>query len=199
MYLPPTLTRLIEALTRLPTIGPKTAQRLAFHILTKAGADEVKSLADALIEVKERIHLCKICNNITEEEVCQICRDERRDRSIICVVEESRDLIAMERSGRFKGVYHVLLGAISPLEGVGPDDLKIDQLLRRLNSGQVKEVLIATNANLEGEATSLYLAKKIKPLGIRLTHLAYGLAVGGNLEYTDEVTLAKAFEGRREI
>lgn len=199
MYLPPALTRLIEALTKLPTIGPKTAQRLAFHIMKAVPRLEVERLAKALIEVKERIHFCKICNNITEDEVCRICRDEKRDRSIICVVEEARDLIAMEKAGKFRGVYHVLLGAISPLEGVGPNDLKIDQLLRRLNSDKVREVLIATNANVEGEATSLYLAKLIKPLGVRLTRLARGIPVGGNLEYTDEVTLTKALEGRIEI
>lgn len=198
MYLPTSLKRLIEALTRLPAIGPKSAHRLAFHIL-KTPRQEVEWLSRAIIEAKERVHFCKVCNNITEDEVCRICQDQRRDRSIICVVEEPRDLIAMEKSGGFKGVYHVLLGAIAPLEGVGPDDLKIEGLLRRLDGGGVREVLIATNPNTAGEATSLYLAKLIRPLRIKLTRLARGIPVGGSLEYTDEVTLTKAFEGRREI
>lgn len=198
-YLPPTLTRLIEALIRLPSIGPKTAQRLAFHIVKAVPFKEVEELARSLIEVKTRIHFCKICNNITEEEVCQICKDESRDRSIVCVVEEASDLIAIEKAGRFRGVYHVLQGAISPLNGIGPNDLKIEQLIRRLDSGKIKEVVIATNADVEGDATTLYLADLIKPLGVRLTRLAHGIPAGGSLEYTDEVTLGRALEERREI
>ncbi|HAV43285.1 TPA: recombination protein RecR [bacterium] len=198
MYLPPTLTRLIELFSKLPSIGPRTAQRLAFHILM-APQEQAEQLSRAIIEARGRVRFCRTCNNITEDEICGICRDERRDRSIICVVEEPQDLLAIERSGGFKGVYHVLLGAISPLEGIGPDDLKMDGLLARLNGEEIKEVLIATNPNTEGETTSLYITKFLKPRGIRLTRLARGIPVGGDLESTDGATLTTAFEGRREI
>jgi recombination protein RecR len=196
---PRSVTRLIEEFHRLPGIGPKTAQRLTFYLL-RAPKDQAGSLADALTELKERIVTCAICTNIAEENPCAICRDESRDRSIVCVVEEPLDVLAIERTREYNGLYHVLHGAISPVEGIGAEELKIQELLTRLQNGSVvKEIVLATNPNLEGEATAMYLERLIKPLGIRLTRLARGLPVGGDLEYADEVTLTRALEGRREV
>ena len=197
-YYPEPVARLIEALQRLPGIGPKTAQRLTFFML-KRPIDEVRELADSLLAVKERIVYCSTCFNVTEQDPCRICSDPARDPGLLCVVEEPNDLLAMERTGEFKGHYHVLLGALSPLEGIGPDDLKVRELLARLDGGGASEVILATNPNVEGEATALYLAKLMRPLGVRITRIARGLPVGGDLEYADQVTLSKALEGRREI
>ncbi|HLW60699.1 MAG TPA: recombination mediator RecR [bacterium] len=196
-YAPP-LARLIEELSKLPTVGPKTAQRLAFYMLSMT-AQDAEALAAAILEAKRRIRHCSVCANITEADPCALCTDPRRDQSVICVVENPRDVAAMERSREFKGLYHVLQGAISPLDGVGPDDLRIAELLRRLAGGTVREVIIATNPRVEGEATALYLSKVIKPLEVKVTRIAHGLPVGGDLEYADEVTLARALEGRREL
>ena len=197
-YYPEPVARLIEALQRLPGIGPKTAQRLTFFML-KRPIDEVRELADSLLAVKERIVSCSTCFNVTEQDPCRICSDPARDTGLLCVVEEPNDLLAMERTGEFKGRYHVLLGALSPLEGIGPDDLKVRELLARLDAGGASEVILATNPNVEGEATALYLAKLMRPLGVRITRIARGLPVGGDLEYADQVTLSKALEGRREV
>jgi recombination protein RecR len=197
-HYPEPVARLIEALQRLPGIGPKTAQRLTFFLL-KRPAEEVRELAGALVAVKERIVYCRTCFNVTDEDPCRICRDPARDGRVICVVEEPNDLLAMERTGEFRGRYHVLLGALSPLEGIGPEDLKVRELLARLDAGGTTEVILATNPNVEGEATALYLAKLLRPLGVRVTRIARGLPVGGDLEYADQVTLSKALEGRREI
>lgn len=192
------LARLIEELSKLPTVGPKTAQRLAFHMLSMPAAD-AEALASAILEAKSRIRNCSVCGNITEADPCGICSDPERDRSAICVVEDARDVAAMERTREFTGLYHVLQGAISPLDGVGPDDLRIAELLQRVAGGAVHEVIIATNPRVEGEATALYLSKVLKPVGVRVTRIAHGLPVGGDLEYADEVTLARALEGRREL
>jgi recombination protein RecR len=197
-YYPEPVARLIDALQRLPGIGPKTAQRLTFYLL-KRPTDEVRELGDALIAVKEKITYCRTCFNVTDEDPCRICDDPRRDDHVICVVEEPNDLLAMERTGEYRGRYHVLLGALSPLDGIGPDDLKIRELLARLEDRETTEVILATNPNVEGEATALYLAKLLRPLVGRLTRIARGLPVGGDLEYADQVTLSKALEGRREI
>ena len=197
-YYPEPVARLIDALQRLPGIGPKTAQRLTFFLL-KRPREEVRELADALTAVKERIGYCRICFNVTDEDPCRVCSDPSRDSRVLCVVEEPNDMLAMERTGEFHGRYHVLLGALSPLEGVGPDDLKVRELLARLDGGDTTEVILATNPNVEGEATALYLAKLLRPLGVRITRIARGLPVGGDLEYADQVTLSKALEGRREI
>ncbi|HUE75272.1 MAG TPA: recombination mediator RecR [Chloroflexota bacterium] len=191
------VTRLIDEFNKLPGIGPKTAQRLTFHLL-RMPADEARSLAHAIIEVKEKIRFCTTCFNITEVDPCAICRGAGRDTSKICVVEEPLDVIALERTGVFKGQYHVLHGAISPMAGIGPDDLRIRELIVRLRAGEVGEVILATNPNLEGEATAMYLTKQFQPFGVRVTRLARGLPVGGDLEYADEVTLTRAIEGRRE-
>jgi recombination protein RecR len=190
---------LIVELGRLPGIGPKSAQRIAFHLLQADSAD-VERLASVLAEVKRRVRFCDECGNIAEEERCRICRDPRRDGGVLCVVEEPKDVVAIERTREFRGRYHVLGGAISPIDGIGPDDLRIAQLVRRLagvGEGEVREVILATDPNIEGEATATYLARLIKPIGIRVTRLASGLPVGGDLEYADEVTLGRAFEGRR--
>jgi recombination protein RecR len=196
---PRAVTRLIEEFHRLPGVGPKTAQRLTFFLL-RAPKEQAQSLAEALVQLKDRIVTCSICTNIAEENPCAICRDESRDRSIVCVVEEPLDVLALERTREYHGLYHVLHGAISPVEGIGPDDLRIQELLNRVQrDSTVKEIVLATNPNLEGEATAMYLERLIKPLGIRLTRLARGLPVGGDLEYADEVTLTRALEGRREI
>lgn len=192
------MANLIEQLMRLPSIGPKTAQRLAFHIL-KTPRENVVRLAEALIEAKDNIVSCSVCGNITEQDPCSICTDERRDKALIAVVEESKDVLALERTGEFHGLYHVLGGAISPMDGIGPDDISVSDLLKRLKDHTVKEVILATDPNIEGEATSMYLAKLIKPLGVKVTRIAHGLPVGGDLEYADEVTLARALEGRREV
>jgi recombination protein RecR len=197
-YYPEPVARLIEALQRLPGIGPKTAQRLTFFLL-KRPAEEVRELSASLLAVKERIVYCRVCFNVTDEDPCRICADARRDDHLLCVVEEPNDLLAMERTGEFRGRYHVLLGALSPLDGIGPDDIKVRELLTRLEAGGVSEVILATNPNVEGEATALYLAKLLRPLGVRVTRIARGLPVGGDLEYADQVTLSKALEGRREI
>ncbi len=192
------VARLIEEFHKLPGIGPKSAARLAYHILRtpEAGA---RSLAEAIIDVKEKITLCSICQNLTDTDPCVICRNTERDASTICVVEEPLDILAIERTGQFKGLYHVLHGVISPMEGIGPDDLKIRELLERLKKGTTEEIILATNPNLEGEATAMYLQRLLSPLGVKVTSLARGLPVGGDLEYADEVTLGRALEGRREV
>ncbi|THA62907.1 recombination protein RecR [Streptomyces sp. A0958] len=187
---------LIDELGRLPGVGPKSAQRIAFHIL-QAERTDVRRLAHALLEVKDKVRFCAVCGNVAQQEECGICRDQRRDRSVICVVEEPKDVVAIERTREFRGRYHVLGGAISPIEGVGPDDLRIRELLARLADGSITELILATDPNLEGEATATYLARMVKPMGLRVTRLASGLPVGGDLEYADEVTLGRAFEGRR--
>jgi recombination protein RecR len=187
---------LIDELGRLPGVGPKSAQRIAFHLLAADPAD-VKRLAHVLTEVKDKVRFCKVCGNVAEAEECRICRDPRRDAAVICVVEEPKDVVAIERTREFKGRYHVLGGAISPIEGVGPDDLRIRELMQRLADGEITELILATDPNLEGEATATYLARLVKPMGLRVTRLASGLPVGGDLEYADEVTLGRAFEGRR--
>jgi recombination protein RecR len=187
---------LIDELGRLPGVGPKSAQRLAFHIL-EADPQDMKRLVDAITTVKERVKFCTVCGNVTEQELCNICRDPRRDPSVICVVEESKDVLAVERTRSFRGRYHVLGGAINPIAGVGPEQLRIRELLTRLNDGAIQEIIIATDPNLEGEATATYLARMLKSIGIAVTRLASGLPVGGDLEYADEVTLGRAFEGRR--
>ena len=197
MSLPASLVRLIEELQRLPGIGPKGAQRLAFYIL-KTPREHADRLADALREVKERVSYCSVCNNITDDDPCVFCADEARDRHVICVVEEPQNVSAIEKTREFKGTYHVLMGALSPLQGVGPDDLKIKGLLARVNNG-VNEIILATNPNVEGEATAIYLARLLKPLGVKVTRIAMGVPVGSDLEYTDEVTMHKALEGRREV
>lgn len=195
---PEPVTRLIEAFAQLPGIGPKTASRLTFYLLRRP-AEQAEVLADALRDLKQRTVFCSICFNITEQSPCAICRDEGRDRSILCVVEEPLDVVAIDRTGEYPGLYHVLHGALSPVEGIGPDELRINELLSRLKAEPVQEVLLATNPNLEGEATAMYLARLIQPLGVRVTRLARGLPVGGDLEYADAVTLGRALEGRREI
>ncbi|MEU1124321.1 recombination mediator RecR [Streptomyces sp. NPDC005899] len=187
---------LIDELGRLPGVGPKSAQRIAFHIL-QAESTDVRRLAHALLEVKDKVRFCEVCGNVAQQEQCGICRDARRDRTVICVVEEPKDVVAIERTREFRGRYHVLGGAISPIEGVGPDDLRIRELLARLADGSITELILATDPNLEGEATATYLARMVKPMGLRVTRLASGLPVGGDLEYADEVTLGRAFEGRR--
>lgn len=189
--------KLVEEFTKMPTIGPKTAQRLAFHILT-APQSEVDQLARAILEAKARIRTCSVCHNMTEEDPCGICRNSRRDRNVICVVADPRDVMAMERAREFRGLYHVLGGLISPMDGVGPGTLHLDSLLGRVKEG-VEEVIVATSASVTGEATAMYLARLLKPLGVRVTRLAYGLPIGADLEYADELTLAKAVEGRRDV
>ncbi|WP_017595494.1 recombination mediator RecR [Nocardiopsis potens] len=189
---------LIDELGRLPGVGPKSAQRIAFHLLAAEAAD-VKRLVNALVEVKERVRFCSVCGNVAEESECRICRDPRRDEAVVCVVEEAKDVVAIERTREFRGRYHVLGGAISPIEGVGPDDLRIKELMARLADGRVTELILATDPNLEGEATATYLARLVKPMGLKVTRLASGLPVGGDLEYADEVTLGRAFEGRRSL
>jgi len=189
---------LIDELGRLPGIGPKSAQRIAFHIIQSERVD-VTRLADVLRTVKERVKFCTQCGNISEEELCKICRDPRRENSTICVVEESKDVMAIEKTREFRGTYHVLGGAISPIDGIGPENLRIRELMVRLGDTKIQEVIIATDPNLEGEATASYLIRQIKPLGIKVSRLASGLPVGGDLEYADEVTLGRAFEGRRTI
>jgi recombination protein RecR len=197
MSLPEPLVRLIEELQRLPGIGPKGAQRLAFHIL-KSPREQAERLADALRELKASVTYCSICNNITDVDPCAYCRGDERDHHVICVVEEPQNVSAVEKSREFKGVYHVLMGALSPLQGIGPDDLKIKGLLARIQDG-VTEVILATNPNVDGEATAIYLARLLKPLGVRVTRIAMGVPVGSDLEYADEVTMHKALEGRREV
>ncbi|HJO39046.1 MAG: recombination mediator RecR [Vicinamibacterales bacterium] len=192
------LTQLVEQLQRLPGIGAKSAQRLAFHFL-KNPRDEVERLCDALREVKDKVAYCSVCSNITDVDPCYYCTSPSRNRRVICVVEEPHNVTAVEKTREFNGVYHVLMGALSPLQGVGPDDLKIRGLLERVGNGEVDEVILATNPNVEGEATAIYLAKLLKPLGVRVTRIAMGVPVGSDLEYADEVTMHKAMEGRREV
>ncbi len=192
------VARLVEEFSRLPGIGPKTASRLTYYLL-RAPREQAAALAEALVDLKDRTILCADCFNVDIESPCAICRDQVRDRGIICVVEEPLDLLAIERSGRFHGLYHVLHGAISPIEGIGPEDIRARELLDRLRDGTVREVLLATNPNMEGEATAMYLARLIRPLGAKVTRLARGLPMGGDLEYADEVTLARALDGRSEM
>ena len=189
---------LIDELGRLPGVGPKSAQRIAFHVLSADPAD-VTRLANSLRRVKELVRFCTVCFNVAEAEQCRICRDTRRGNEVLCVVEEPKDVVAIERTGEFRGRYHVLGGAINPLEGIGPDNLRIRELLIRLSTGEVKELILATDPNTEGEATATYLAIMVKPMGIAVTRLASGLPVGGDLEYADEITLGRAFEGRRAV
>ena len=195
---------LIDELARLPGIGPKSAQRVAFHLL-KVPANDVRRLADALVEAKEKVRLCRICFNLADGEVCGYCADPRRDGSIICVVQEPPDVIALERTREFRGLYHVLQGSISPIEGIGPEDLRVAELLERIrgtgdpDETRIEEIILATNPNIEGEATAMYLARLLTPIGLRVTRLASGLPVGGDLEYADEVTLGRALEGRRAV
>ena len=197
-YHPEPVARLIEALQRLPGIGPKTAQHLTFFLL-KRPAEEVTALAESLTQLKALIVHCRVCFNVTQEDPCRICRDPQRDLRALCVVEEPNDLLAIERTGEFRGRYHVLLGALSPLDGIGPEDLKVRELLSRLERDPVEEIILATNPSVEGEATALYLGKLLKPFAARITRIARGLPVGGDLEYADEVTLSKALEGRRDL
>ncbi len=189
---------LIDELARLPGIGPKSAQRLAFH-LVKAPADEARRLAQAIIEAKQRIAFCRECGNVADGDLCRVCKDEGRDRTLLCVVEEPKDAATIERAAIVKGRYHILGGAISPLDGIGPEDLRVQELLERVERDHVREVILATNPNLEGNATAMYVAALVKPLGVTVTRLASGLPVGGDLEYADEVTLSQALEGRREM
>ena len=189
---------LIDELGRLPGVGPKSAQRIAFYLL-KADAIDAKRLARAIEDAKDRVAWCRRCYNMSEGELCGFCRDERRDGHVVCVVEDPRDIVAIERTGEFRGRYHVLQGAISPIEGIGPEQLRVKELLGRVSDEGITEVILATNPNIEGEATAMYLARLLKPLGIRVTRIASGLPVGGDLEYADEVTLGRALEGRREV
>lgn len=197
-YYSPSIEKLIEAFEKLPSIGNKTAARLAFHILNSSET-ETNEFIEAIVNAKKNLKYCSKCYNITDTDPCPICGNTGRDQSIICVVEDVKDVVAMERTHEFKGVYHVLHGVVSPMNGIGPDDIKIKELLARLMDGQVKEIILATNPRVEGEATAMYLSKLIKPLGIKVTRIAHGIPVGGDLEYTDEVTLSKALEGRREL
>jgi recombination protein RecR len=198
MSFPEPLTRLVEELQRLPGIGPKSAQRLAFHML-KAPREQAERLSSAIRELKARVTYCSVCSNITDSDPCAYCRSTDRDQRVICVVEEPQNVSAIEKTREFRGVYHVLMGAISPLQGIGPDELKVKELLMRLAPGEVTEVILATNPNVEGEATALYLARLLKPLGVKVTRIAMGVPVGSDLEYADEVTMHKALEGRREV
>ena len=197
-YYSPSIEKLIEAFEKLPSIGNKTAARLAFHILD-ASEEDTNEFIKAIQDAKNNLKYCSKCYNITDNDPCPICANVNRDHTIICVVEDVRDVVAMERTHEFKGVYHVLHGSISPMNGVGPDDIKIKELLARVMEGKVKEIILATNPRVEGEATAMYLSKIVKPLGVKATRIAHGIPVGGDLEYTDEVTLSKALEGRREV
>ncbi len=192
------LDKLIEHFEKLPGIGKKSAIRLAYYILNRP-IEEIRSFSNAMIEAKEKIKYCKICCNLTDEDICPLCKDEKRDKSIICVVENPKDMIALEKTHEFNSSYHILHGVLSPLNGIGPDDIKIKELLSRINKEGIKEVIMATNPTVEGEATAMYISKLLKPLGIKVTRLAYGIPVGGDLEYVDEITLLRALEGRSEI
>lgn len=192
------IATLIEEFSKLPGIGRKTAQRLAFHVISQP-QDSVERLSDAIINAKRSVRYCNICTNLTDQEVCSICSDQSRHKELICVVEDPRDVVAMEKTKEFRGYYHVLHGAISPLDGIGPEDIKIKELLSRIGADPVEEVILATNPNIEGEATAMYIARLLKPMGIKVTRIAHGIPVGGDLEYADEVTLTKALEGRREL
>ena len=197
-YFPAALQELADQFARLPGIGGKTAQRLAFHVLSLP-AEEAQAFADAIVDAKKQVHTCPVCQNLTDREICPICSDEMRDHSLICVVAEPKDVIAMERSREFSGVFHVLHGVISPLNHVTQDDLKIRELLMRVGSGQIREVIMATNPDTEGEATAMYISRLLRPMEVKVTRLAYGVPVGSQLEYADEVTLSRALEGRQEI
>ena len=192
------VSRLVDEFSRLPGIGPKSAQRLTYHLL-RMPAEQAHALADAINQVKERVTLCSVCYNVTESDPCEVCRSETRDRGLICVVEEPLDVLALERTGSFGGIYHVLHGALSPVDGIGPGELKIDALVKRVTGSQVREVILATNPNVEGEATASYIARLLQPSGVRITRLARGLPVGGDLEYADDVTLKRALEGRNSF
>ena len=198
MARPDPLTKLVEQLQRLPGIGAKSAQRLAFHVL-KTPREEIERLAQAMREVKDRVTYCSNCNNFTDLDLCVYCADPARDHRVVCVVEEPQNVNVIEKTGGFRGVYHVLLGALSPLQGVGPDDLKIKGLLTRIDAESIEEIILATNPTVEGEATAIYLARLLKPLGVRVTRIATGIPVGSDLEYADELTMGKAMEGRREV
>lgn len=202
MYASP-IQQLIDELARLPGIGPKSAQRVAFYLL-KISTDEAKSLAAAIVEAKDKVRFCRICANVSDQDLCEFCRDTRRETSLVCVVQEAPDIVAIERTREFRGLYHVLQGAISPIEGIGPDDLRIADLLERLQAppeghDRIEEIILATNPNVEGDATAMYLARLLGPLGVKVTRLASGMPVGGDLEYADEVTLGRALEGRRPM
>lgn len=192
------VNRLIEWFARLPGIGKKTAARLAFYILN-LDKKEALDFADAIVCAKENVHTCKVCQNLTDKQVCEVCSDPKRDRSVVCVVEDPKDVLAFERTGEYRGLYHVLHGALSPLDNINPEDLKIKELFSRLANGEIKEVIMATNPTVEGEATAGYISRFVKPMGVKITRLAYGISVGGDLEYTDEITLGRALEGRHEI
>ena len=192
------IAKLIDELSKLPGVGNKTAQRLAFHILNMSSED-VEKLSSSIVNAKRNIRYCKVCCNITDSDVCDICANVKRDSSTICVVEDPKDVVAMEKTREFKGLYHVLNGAISPMEGVGPEEIRIKELLQRVADNEIKEIILATNPNIEGEATAMYISRLLKPIGIKVTRIAHGVPVGGDLEYADEVTLMKALEGRREI
>jgi len=194
----PSLENLTARLNRLPGIGIKTAQRLAYHILSLSEED-VEGLASALTEAKKRIRYCPVCGNFTEDELCSVCSDVKRDRGVVCVVKDARDVSYMERMREYRGLYHVLGGTLSPMDGVGPDDIRIKELMARVKEGEVREVILATNPDVEGEATAAYIAKQLKPLGVKTTRIAHGIPIGGNLEYVDEITLFKAIENRREV
>ncbi len=196
-YYPQSILRLIEEFSRLPGVGSKTAQRLAFHVLNMPMENAVK-LSEAIVEAKRNIKYCSVCGNFTDSNLCSICSNPSREKETICVVQDPRDIVAMEKTREFKGLYHVLHGAISPLNGIGPDDIRIKELLSRMNK-DIREVIVATNPNVEGEATAMYISRLLKPLGVKVTRIAHGIPVGGDLEYADEVTLGKALEGRREI
>ncbi|HOM43270.1 MAG TPA: recombination mediator RecR [Bacillota bacterium] len=192
------IAKLIDELSKLPGVGNKTAQRLAFHILNMPSED-VEKLSSSIVNAKRNIRYCKVCCNITDSDVCNICANVKRDSSTICVVEDPKDVVAMEKTREFKGLYHVLNGAISPMEGIGPEEIRIKELLKRVADNEIKEIILATNPNIEGEATAMYISRLLKPIGIKVTRIAHGVPVGGDLEYADEVTLMKALEGRREI
>ncbi len=197
-YYSPSIEKLIESFEKLPSIGHKTAQRLAFYMLD-ISEDEAREFTDSILNAKKNLHFCSKCFNISDTDPCNICGNPKRDQSIICVVEDVRDVIAMERTHEFNGVYHVLHGSISPMNGIGPDQIKIKELLSRIMEGEIKEIILATNPRVEGEATSMYISKLVKPLGVKVTRIARGIPVGGDLEYTDEITLTKALEGRSEM
>ena len=197
-YFPAALERLTEQFEKLPGIGGKTAQRLAFHLLSLP-QEEAQEFAETILEAKRTVHLCPMCQNLTDQDICPICDDETRDRGLICVVADPKDVVAMERAREFRGVYHVLHGVISPLNHVGPDDIRVRELLERVGKGGVREVIMATNPDTEGEATAMYISRLLRPLEVRVTRLAYGIPVGGQLEYADEVTLLRALEGRQDI
>jgi len=198
MHYPEPIAKLIDSFSRLPGVGPKTAGRLAFHVL-RMKEEDVLEFAKALVSVKRNLHYCSVCFNITDTDPCRICQDKSRDGSVICVVQEPKDVVAMERTKEFNGYYHVLHGAISPMEGIGPDEIRVAELLKRLGDDQVQEMILATNPNIEGEATAMYISRLVRNFGLKVTRIAHGLPVGGDLEYADEVTLSKALEGRREM